>query len=209
VVKTGEAIAKANESWPRQRSDGIHLRRNMMSDQTKESLPMFAARFAAVLAVLLMGAVDPAMAQRRGGGCGGSGLSCDQLKYYCSMGSQTPISARPYCGAVGGQRGGGDGRRGGYGGGHGRGGGCGGSGLSCDQLRYYCSMGSQTPISARPYCGAVGIGGGHRGGGYGGRYQGHYNESRPLSRRELEYYCSMGSQTPISARADCVRYGYW
>ena len=168
------------------------------------------ARLAAVLAVLLMGAVDPAMAQNRGG-CGGSGLSCDQLRHYCSMGSQTPISARPYCGAVGGIQGGHRGGGGGhYGGGHrGGGGGCGGSGLSCDQLRYYCSMGSQTPISARPYCGAVGgIHGGHRGGGgYGGHHG--YDTRRELSRRELEYYGSLGSQTPISARAVCVRYGYW
>lgn len=128
------------------------------------------ARPAAVLAVLLMGAVDPAMAQYRGG-CGGSGLSCDQLRYYCSMGSQTPISARPYCGAVGGIRGGHHGGH--HGGGHHRG-----------------------------YGGPTGYG--H---GYG--HRGYHQENRPLSRRELEYYCSMGSQTPISARADCVRYGYW
>ncbi len=86
-------------------------------------------------------------------------------------------------------------------------------GLTPDQIRYYCSMGSQTPVSVRPYCG----GGGYRGprhapGPYGGPPPyggGYYRESRPLSPSELQYYCSMGAQTPVSARADCVRHGYW
>ena len=82
------------------------------------------------------------------------------------------------------------------------------NGLSEGQIRYYCSLGSQTPISVRPYCG------GYRGGyrpsrqpppeyGYG------YETQRELSPRELRYYCSLGDQTPVSARADCVRYGFW
>ena len=86
---------------------------------------------------------------------------------------------------------------------------------SPDQLRYYCSLGSQTPISVRPYCG------GARAPQYLRQdYRAPYADyddgdndygrrSRPLSQQELRYYCSLGGQTPVSARAACVRYGYW
>ncbi len=78
-------------------------------------------------------------------------------------------------------------------------------GLTPAQIQYYCSLGAQTPISVRPYCGGTGAGllaaalmlGGECG------YQ------RPLSPAELQYYCSQGSQTPVSVRNDCIRYGYW
>lgn len=77
-------------------------------------------------------------------------------------------------------------------------------GLSESQLRYYCSLGSQTPVSVRPYCG----------GGYRGpqRYRREYDDDddyqpqRRLSRREIDYYCSLGSQTPVSVRHLCGRY---
>ena len=82
-------------------------------------------------------------------------------------------------------------------------GGCRGSELSCEELRYYCGMGSQTPFSVREFCG--------RGrGGYGrdGRND-DWGRRRGLSLDELRYYCSLGEQTPISARDDCVRAGLW
>jgi hypothetical protein len=82
---------------------------------------------------------------------------------------------------------------------------------SAQELQYYCSLGSQTPRSMRPYCGG--------GGGY--RYAppprveyvpqedyGWYG-SRRLRRDDLAYYCSMGSQTPRSLRGQCARYGFW
>jgi hypothetical protein len=88
-------------------------------------------------------------------------------------------------------------------------------GLSESQIRYYCSLGDQTPRSVRPYCG----GGGDRGSrpemrreyyGHDDRYYNDgYDQGRPLSRSELRYYCSLGDQTPVSARADCARYGFW
>ena len=83
-------------------------------------------------------------------------------------------------------------------------GGCRGSDLSCDELRYYCSLGSQTPISVREFCGRRGDYRGSRRNDYDrrGRYQG-------LSFEELRYYCSLGDQTPISARQDCIRAGLW
>lgn len=82
---------------------------------------------------------------------------------------------------------------------------------SAGQLRYYCSLGAQTPRSVRPYCG-----------GYAPRYSpppryapapapryyGYYN-NRGLSRSELAYYCSLGSQTPYSVRRYCGQYGFW
>lgn len=93
------------------------------------------------------------------GGCRGSGLSCEELAYYCSMGSQTPLSIRRYCGGGGGgyYRDGYNQRPNydrGYGSGYGRrsGWGCRGSDLSCRELQYYCSMGSQTPLSVRRFC---------------------------------------------------------
>jgi len=38
---------------------------------------------------------------------------------------------------------------------------------------------------------------------------GYQPYKRELSEHEIRYYCSLGSQTPISVREDCVRYGYW
>ncbi len=76
------------------------------------------------------------------------------------------------------------------------------------ELQYYCSLGSQTPRSIRPYCG-----------GYAPRYvPGRYYAPGPdygwygnrrLRQDELAYYCSFGSQTPRSLRSYCVRFGYW
>ncbi|MGE3148506.1 MAG: hypothetical protein AB7K04_05500 [Pseudorhodoplanes sp.] len=60
--------------------------------------------------------------------------------------------------------------------------------------RYYCLPGAQP---GTPY---------YRGGGP--RYR-QWDGNRRLGREELRYYCSMGSQTPVSVRRDCVRYGYW
>jgi hypothetical protein len=78
-------------------------------------------------------------------------------------------------------------------------------GLSESQIRYYCSLGAQTPVSVRPYCG-----GGYRGAR---RYRPEYDDQddyaqpqRRLSRSEIQYYCSLGSQTPLSVRHLCGRY---
>src|SRR5262249_44784184 len=52
----------------------------------------------AILITALMVAPPAALAQR-------GGLTEDQIRYYCSMGNQTPISVRPYCGRYrGGER---------------------------------------------------------------------------------------------------------
>ena len=92
------------------------------------------------------------------------------------------------------------------------------------QVLLVCDLhGDETPAAqtvefaldgtARPYCG----------GGYQSHreyvpHQPHYRPGpsygyqpykRELSEHEIRYYCSLGSQTPISVREDCVRYGYW
>jgi len=115
------------------------------------------------------------------------------LQYYCSLGAQTPASVRPYCGRGyrGAPRNDYRSRR----------------PLSREEIDYYCSQGSQTPASVRPYCG-----GGYRGGfgGFapdedddGGNF---FYQGRRLSQGEVQYYCSMGSQTPLSLRRYCGRY---
>ena len=89
-------------------------------------------------------------------------------------------------------------------------GGCNGSGMSCRKLGYYCSLGSQTPVSVRRFCDR---GGGDRYGRRRGRDRSHDDDrgerSRPLSYGELRYFCSQGDQTPISVREDCIRAGLW
>ena len=71
---------------------------------------------------------------------------------------------------------------------------------SPQELQYYCSMGSQTPNSVRPYCG------GYHGPIYRDRDYGYYGHHR-LSWEEIRYYCGMGSQTPVSLRPTCIRAG--
>src|SRR5688572_28165101 len=82
---------------------------------------------------------------------------------------------------------------------------------SAQELNYYCSLGSETPRTIRPYCG--------RGGGYEPRHvpRREYHDPEPdygsyggrrLRRDDLAYYCSMGSQTPRSIRRYCGQYGY-
>ena len=73
---------------------------------------------------------------------------------------------------------------------------------SPQELQYYCSLGSQTPISVRPYCRD------YRGPVYRDRSYGYYGHRR-LSWDEIRYYCSLGSQTPISLRNTCIRTGLW
>ncbi len=70
------------------------------------------------------------------------------------------------------------------------------------QLQYYCSMGSQTPVSVRPYCR------GYHGPVYREQDFGYYG-GRRLSYEELQYYCGLRSQTPISVRRDCRRMDLW
>ena len=65
--------------------------------------------------------------------------------------------------------------------------------------RLYCRPGAAPNV---PYYGRGGYQRYPDAGGYG--YQ-----RRPPSRRALQYYCSLGDQTPISAREDCIRYGFW
>lgn len=36
-----------------------------------------------------------------------------------------------------------------------------------------------------------------------------YAPQRRSGRRDLQYYCSLGDQTPYSIRGECRRYGYW
>jgi len=100
------------------------------------------------------------------------------------MGSQTPVSIRPYCGGRGAPRNYYRPQR----------------QLSREEIDYYCSQGSQTPVSVRPYCG-----GGYRGAE---TYDDgdNYYQGRRLTPREIRYYCSMGSQTPLSVRHLCGRY---
>jgi hypothetical protein len=81
--------------------------------------------------------------------------------------------------------------------------------LSRAEVAYYCSLGDQTPISVRSTCIRLGIGGWGRGGGgrgYDGGYGGR-GGNRSLSNDEIAYYCSLGSQTPISVRSTCIRRG--
>jgi hypothetical protein len=82
-------------------------------------------------------------------------------------------------------------------------GGCGGSGLSCSELRYYCGLGRETPISVRLYCGGRGGYAPYR------RYREDGDRRRELSYGELRYYCSLGRETPISVRQECIRRGLW
>ena len=82
--------------------------------------------------------------------------------------------------------------------------GCRGSDLSCSDLNYYCSLGSQTPVSVRPFCDDDRRGRRHRDRDRGDDYEG---SSRRLSYDELRYYCSLGNQTPRSMRDKCRREG--
>ena len=89
-------------------------------------------------------------------------------------------------------------------------GGCNGSGVSCRKLSYYCSLGSNTPLSVRRYC--DGGNGAYR--GRGRQRDDDFEDrgdrgdrSRALSYEELQYYCAQGENTPISVRRDCIRAG--
>jgi hypothetical protein len=142
-----------------------------------EAIMTQIARIIVGLGLALAAIATDATAQGYRGGCRGSGLSCQELRYYCGFGDQIPKTVRPYCGGDYESRGGGyesrgggyEPRRGGYerdyddyrrrgpeyGGGERRrayGDGCRGSGLSCQELRYWCGFGDQIPKTVRPYC---------------------------------------------------------
>lgn len=107
--------------------------------------------------------------------------------------------------------------------------GCRSSGVSCEDLQYYCGLGDETPYSVRRFCNRR----------WGGpsyappsdrypvqSYRQDDGESYPdiepddeeeqayippsrSSYRELRYLCSLGQQTPHSVRRSCVRFGFW
>ena len=121
-------------------------------------------------------------------------LNWGELRYYCSLGSQTPISLRRTCarlGLRGSPRRFRDRRR--------------GRRLTRKEA-YYCGLGNQTPVSLRARCAAAG-------------YRMHESRRRnrrrtrvmPRGRRltfyELEYFCNLGNQTPYSVRSRCARRG--
>lgn len=127
--------------------------------RSNEASSMRFSYWSLAVAGLIAIVASTASAQVQGYGCRGSGYSCGELSRLCSLGSQTPYSVRPYCGGRSSRHrdyddyGGRSPRYRDYDDDGGRiGTGCRGSGYSCSQLRYYCSLGRQTPYSVRPFC---------------------------------------------------------
>jgi hypothetical protein len=151
-------------------------------------------RAKASAAIILLAALSfhPGAAMAQGRDCRGSRMSCEDLRYYCGMGDQTPDTVRRFCGAD-------------------------------FEPRYEPRYQPRAEPRYDPRYGSNDQQQEQADRRYDPRYQAEADDDEPQdyeppgqesqpprwSYRELQYYCSLGSQTPRSMRRHCFRFGLW